>query len=118
MCYLKQCVGLHSLVEGTPVLHSGYGVKGDYRVGIEKLCKDGWLDVELGICHKGLKSLRKGELCKPDEVGAGNEKDLCPTNVKGRRARCRKPLMSNNDRHYCDLEGNDDEWVAAQKAVI
>jgi hypothetical protein len=77
---------------------------------MEKFCKTGWLDQNLGVCHKGLKSLKKGEECTEDEE--------CRTNINGRTAKCRKPLLSASEKRYCDIEGNDDEWVRAQEAVI
>lgn len=109
MCYLKQCVSLLSLPEGAPVQHKSYSNKGAYEIGLEKLCDSGWIDQELGICHKGLKSEKKGKEC--------DDSTECETNLKDRNARCKPALFAKDTKKYCDIEGNDDEWVAAQNAV-
>ena len=110
MCYLEKCVPLLSLVEGTPVLYLRYNTYGSYTIGAEKMCKDLWIDRELGICHKGMKSLNKGKECTTDQD--------CPTNVPSRYAKCRGGFTKDSGKMYCDIEGEDEEWVAAKNAVI
>lgn len=114
MCYLKKCVALYSLPEGTPVFYDYYNIPGKYKIGLEKMCRSGWINKKLGICHKGFKSTKKGVACNEDEE--------CATNLHSHYAVCRAPLIPGPSsqqakKGFCDIEGNDDEWVAAQNAV-
>lgn len=110
MCYLKKCVSLLSLPAGTPVQHESYSNMGKYAIGLEKLCESGWIDKKLGICHEGFRSTSKGRPC--------DDSTVCETNLEGRTAECRQALLAGNENRYCDIEGNDNEWVVAKNAVI
>ena len=75
--------------------------------GAEKLCRTGWVEFSDGRCGEGVQSKNKGLECQANSD--------CPTSRTGINTTCRCGFNANGTK-YCDVEGGDDEWVAARSA--
>lgn len=105
MCF-NTCTKLLSLEADEQVIPE-YNRVVFQQEGNEKMCDSGWYNRTTGRCFAGVKSLQKGKVCL-------TELD-CPTTVEDIFAQC-KCGFSEKGQKYCDLEGDDDEWLEVREA--
>ena len=79
-----------------------------YQGDIDKVCRTYWAKPLNGTCGKTYTSSRAGRACLSDAD--------CPTSDTNTYARC-KCGFSTKGLKYCDIEGGDDQWLAAAEAV-